>query len=164
MSDEEKIKLVVSDFDGIFTDRKLTVYSDGKTSKTIDYMDIMAIAVIIKEGINFAVISGEKSAAIDVIASKFPMIKTYQDVRNKFKILKELICEYNITSRNVLYIGDDINDLECLKYVLYPCTVADAHKTVKELPNIYITKNNGGCCAFREIADLIYEKFFQADI
>ncbi len=155
MFEANKIKLVVSDFDGIFTNRKLTVYSDGRTSKVIDYMDIMAIAIIIKKGINFAVISGEKSAAIDTIAEKFPMIKTYQNIRNKLQILEELIKENNITKDNVLYIGDDINDIECLKYVLYPCTVADAHKTVKELPGIYITKNNGGECAFREIADLI---------
>ncbi len=150
-----KIKLIVSDFDGIFTDRKLTVYSDGKTSKTVDYADIMAIAIILKKGINFAIISGEKSAAIDVIASKFPSIRTFQDERNKIRILKNLMEEYGVTAENVLYIGDDINDADCLKYAGYSFTVADAHKSIKEIPDINITKNAGGCGAFREIADLI---------
>ena len=155
MTDYSDVKLVVSDFDGIFTDRKLTVYSDGKTSKTIDYMDIMAISIILKKGINFAIISGEKSAAIDIIASKFPTIRTFQNERNKIKVLKELLEEYKIKEDNVIYIGDDINDIECLRYVKYPYTVSDAHKTVKEVQNIRITKNKGGMGAFREIADLV---------
>ena len=155
MEKEKEIKLVVSDFDGIFTDGKLTIYSDGKTSKTVDYKDIMGIAVILKKGIKFAIISGEKSEAIDNLALKFPGIKTFQNERNKLSVLKNLIDEYSITKDNVLYIGDDINDIECLNFVKYPFTVADAHDSVKGIPGIRITTKNGGQGAFREAADLI---------
>ena len=65
--DKHNIKLFICDFDGIFTDGKLTVYSDGKTSKVIDYKDIMAIANLLKRNIKFAIISGEKSSAIDIL-------------------------------------------------------------------------------------------------
>lgn len=155
MSEFENIKLVASDFDGIFTDGKLTVYSDGKTSKSIDYKDIMGIAVLLKNNINFAIISGEKSQAIDTIADKFPTVKTFQNIRNKLEILKNLLDEYEITPKNVVYIGDDINDINCLEYVKYPFTVRDAHKSVKTVKGIHITNNNGGQGAFREVADLI---------
>jgi len=155
MLESEKIKLIVSDFDGIFTDRKLTVYSDGRTSKTIDYTDIMGIANVLKKGIKFAVISGETSAAIDVIASKFPSVKTFQNERNKIEVLKKLVKECGIKAENVLYIGDDINDIECLKYAGYPYTVPEAHKSILEIPNINVTKNSCGAGAFREIADMI---------
>ena len=90
------IKIFICDFDGIFTDGKLTVYSDGKTSKTIDYKDIMAIANIIKGGIKFAVISGETSSAIDEVQKKFPMIDTFQNERKKFEVLKKLLEKYQI--------------------------------------------------------------------
>ena len=80
----ENIKLIVSDFDGIFTDGMLEVFSDGRTSKKISYRDIMAISVILKKGIKFAILSGEKSSAIDIIKEKFPQIDSFQNERNKY--------------------------------------------------------------------------------
>lgn len=150
-----EIKIIVSDFDGIFTDGKLTVYSDGKTSKTIDYKDIMAIANILKKGIKFAVISGETSAAIDEIKKKFPMIDTFQNERKKINVLLSLLKKYDLKPENTMYIGDDINDIECLKLVKYPVTVNNAHKDLKNIQNIFITSNSGGNGAFREITDYI---------
>lgn len=151
----QDIKLIVSDFDGIFTDGKLEVFSDGKTSKKIDYKDIMGIAIVLKKGINFAIISGEKSVAIDIIKEKFPQVDTFQNERNKINVLKELKNKYNITENNIIYLGDDINDIECLSFVKYPVTVPEAHNKVKELKDIYVTKNSCGNGAFREVADLI---------
>lgn len=152
---KEKIKLVVSDFDGIFTDGKLTIYSDGRTSKNVDYKDIMAIANIIKQGINFAIISGETSVAIDIMKSKFPMIDTFQNERKKINVLNTLLEKYDCTNENVIYIGDDINDIECLNFVNFPATVKNAHDKVKEVNNIYIASRMGGDGAFREIMDSI---------
>lgn len=155
MDSFSNIKLFVSDFDGIFTDGKLTVYSDGKTSKIIDYKDIMAVSIIIKKGIVFAVISGEKSEAIDILKSKFPQIETFQNERNKIKILESLMNKYNISNENVIYMGDDINDIDCLKTVGHSITVPNAHEKVKELNNIIITHNTGGNGAVREVADAL---------
>ena len=151
----QDIKLFVCDFDGIFTDGKLTVYSDGLTSKIIDYKDVMAIANILKAGVKFAVISGETSKAIDIIKEKFPSAETFQNIRNKLEVLKGLVSKYNLQPENVLYAGDDINDAECLKYAGAAFTVNDPHKSIKEIEGIYITERNGGQGAVREIADLI---------
>ena len=152
---KNNIKLFICDFDGIFTDGKLTVYSDGKTSKFIDYKDIMAIANLLKKDIKFAIISGEKSTAIDILKEKFPSIETYQNERNKIKILKLLLKKWNLKPENTIYIGDDINDIECLNYVLFPVTVENAHIQVKKVRNIYITHNKGGQGAVREVADYL---------
>lgn len=151
----KNIKLIVSDFDGIFTDGKLEIFSDGRTSKKIDYKDIMGIAIILKKGIKFAIISGEKSAAIDVIQEKFSQIDTFQNERNKINILNSLMEKYGISSENVIYLGDDINDIQCLELVKYPVTVPEAHRQVKGINNIYITKSSCGNGAFREVADAI---------
>lgn len=151
----DDIKLVVSDFDGIFTNGKLTVFSDGLTAKQIDYHDIMAVAILIKRNIKFAILSGENSKAIDILKEKFPQIDTFQNERNKIQVLKDLLTKYNLTPKNVIYLGDDINDIECLSYVENPVTVPNAHKKVKEIKNIYITQNYGGAGAVREVTDLI---------
>ena len=86
----KNIKLVVSDFDGIFTDGKINVYSDGKTSKILDYKDIMAIAIILRKGINFAILSGETSSAIEMLKKNFSAISVFQSERNKLKVLNKL--------------------------------------------------------------------------
>ena len=151
----KNIKLFVCDFDGIFTDGSLTVYSDGKTSKKIDYKDIMAIANLLKKDIKFAVISGEKSAAIDVLKEKFPTVEIFQNERKKYEVLISLMNKYNISSENTVYMGDDINDIQCLEHVKFPVTVPNAHKSVKKVKNIYITKNYGGNGAVREVSDFI---------
>ena len=149
----KNIKLIVSDFDGIFTDGKLTVYSDGKTSKVVDYSDIMAISIILKKDIHFAILSGEKSAAIDILKEKFPSIEVFQNQRNKLDVLKTLMEKYDSAPENTLYIGDDINDIECLKYVSFPVSVPNAHLSVKNLDNLFITRNSGGYGVIREVAD-----------
>lgn len=155
MFKKEDIKIFISDFDGIFTDGSLTIYSDGSTSKQINYKDIMAIANLLKNGIKFAIISGEKSAAIDILKEKFPSIDAFQNERNKIQVLKSLLEKYELTPENAIYMGDDINDINCLNYVKFPVTVKDAHDKVKETAGIYVTKNKGGCAAVREITDLI---------
>lgn len=155
MNSFSDIKLVVCDFDGIFTDGKLTVYSDGKTSKKINYSDIMAISVLLKNDIKFAIISGEKSQAIEILKEKFPKIEIFQNERKKLNVLKSLLEKYNISAENTIYFGDDINDIECLNFVKYPITVPNANQKVKDIKDITITKNNGGNGAVREIVDYI---------
>jgi 3-deoxy-D-manno-octulosonate 8-phosphate phosphatase (KDO 8-P phosphatase) len=153
--ENHNIKIVVSDFDGIFTDGKLTVYSDGRTSKVIDYKDIMAIANILKKGIKFAIVSGEISAAIDEVQKKFPMIETFQNERKKIEVLKMLLDKYKLSPVNAMYLGDDVNDIECLQYVKYPVTVNDAHSSIKELNGVFVTERCGGNGAFREVTDYL---------
>ena len=155
MKFENNIEIIVSDFDGVFTDGKIEVFSDGSTSKKMDYKDIMAIALILRKDIKFAIISGEKSAAIDKLKDNFPQIEVFQGERKKINVFKALLEKHNIKPENSIYIGDDINDIECLSYTLNPVTVQNAHKTVKELPNITITENIGGNGAFREVADSV---------
>ena len=152
---EKDIKLVVSDFDGIFTDGKVRVYSDGTTSKDLDYKDIMGIANILKKGVKFAIISGETSQAISAIKNFFPQIDTFESIRNKKEVFKNLLDKYAISPENSMYFGDDVNDLECLNYCGVPVTVANAHDSLKKVENIIISEHSGGNGEFREITDYL---------
>lgn len=149
------IKLIITDFDGILTDGTITINEDGTTSKRMSYKDLMGIFQAQKAGINIAIISGDKSKAIDIIKEKFPAIEVFQNIRIKIDILKDLVDKYYLTPEEVVYIGDDVNDKMCLETVKYKVTVPNANWQIKQIPKIQITQNNGGDGAFREVVDAI---------
>lgn len=152
---KNKIKMVVSDFDGIFTDGSITINHDGSTSKRLSYLDIMAVSMLLKNGYKFAIISGEKSSAIDYLANKFDIQDVHQDIRQKAPVLQALMTKYSLKPNEVAYIGDDFNDIDSLNSVDNRFTVPNANFRVKNLPNIQITDAQGGAGAFRELVDSI---------
>ena len=77
------------------------------------------------------------------------------DIRIKIDVLKKILERNNLSTNEVLYIGDDINDEECLKYVNTRITVPNANKKIKSIENIQITTASGGDGAFREVVDEI---------
>ena len=149
------IKLIVTDFDGVLSDGSIYIDDNMVTSKKMSYKDLMGIFQAVKRGINIAIISGEKSRAIDYLKEKCPSLETYQGVRIKIDILRDLVTKYYLTPDEVVYIGDDVNDLMCLETVKYKVTVPNANWQVKQVKGIQITRNYGGDGAFREVVDSI---------
>lgn len=152
-----KIKLIVSDFDGIFTDNSVYVLNENTRIKKLSYKDLMGVSICVKNNIKLALISGEKSSEIDYIAEKFDLEDIHQGIRNKLPVFMNIKEKYGLKDEEILYIGDDINDIECLNSVQYAITVAEANFKVKQLPHIQITKAKPGDGAFREIIDNIIE-------
>jgi 3-deoxy-D-manno-octulosonate 8-phosphate phosphatase (KDO 8-P phosphatase) len=148
-----KIKLIVSDFDGIFTDNSVYIFEDGNIAKKLSYKDIMGVSVAVKNGIGVAIISGSQSKAINYLDEKFELAGAFQNVRDKLKVLKELLKKNNLSRDEILYIGDDINDIECLREAGCSVTVRGANRKVLELPDIQITRAAPGDGAFREVVD-----------
>ena len=151
---ENKTKIIISDFDGIFTDGSVLVYDNGTTAKRLDYSDIMGIALAYKKGYEVVIISGEKSSAIDFLLKKFPSLTAYQDIRQKKEIVEKILKEKNLTFENVAYLGDDVNDIACLSASGLKFTVENANYKVKEL-NIPVLMHKGGYGAFREVVDML---------
>ncbi len=152
---KNRIKLIISDFDGIFTDGKVIVNQDGSTSKKLSFLDIMGVSLLIKNGYKVAIISGDKSTAIDYLANKFDMEDVHQDIRIKEPIVKSLMKKYSLNPSEVAYIGDDFNDIDALNSVENRFTVPNANFRVKNVENIQVTEAQGGNGAFRELADAI---------
>lgn len=152
-----KIKLIVTDFDGIFTDNSIYIFDDGNSAKKISYKDIMGVSVAIKNGIQVAILSGSQGEAINYLAEKFELAGAYQGIRNKLPVLKELMEKHGLKPDEVLYMGDDINDLECLRHAGYCVSVKEANKQVFKTEGIQITQALPGSGAFREVVDTIVE-------
>lgn len=149
----ETIKFVITDFDGIVTDNCVYIGADGTMSRKLNFRDVMAFSILRKNGFQIGIISGEKNSAIEILAKKFDIEEVHQGIRIKIDVLKSIVERYNLKEDEFLYIGDDINDLEALKFAKYRLTVPDAVDIVKSLDGIQITERHCGDGAFREIVD-----------
>ena len=149
------IKMVITDFDGVVTDNCVYIKDDFTMSRKLNFKDIMAFSILRKNGYKIGIISGEGNAAIEILAKKFAVDEVHQNIRIKIDVLKNIIEKYNLTKDEFLYIGDDINDIECLNYAKYKITVPHSVSKVKSVEGIQVTENNSGDGAFREVVDCL---------
>ena len=151
----KSIKMVITDFDGVVTDNCVYIDNNFNMTRKLNFKDIMAFAILKRNNIKIGIISGEENSAIKILSEKFQIDEVHQKIRIKIDILKDIISKYNLSQDEYVYIGDDINDIECLNYAKYKITVPHAIQKVKKIKNIQITKNNAGEGAFREVADCL---------
>jgi len=152
-----EIKMVITDFDGVVTDNCVYVNDDFSVSRKLNFKDIMAFSNLKKAGLKTGIISGEKNAAIEILSKKFDICEIHQNIRQKIDILKSIIDKYKLSPDEYVYIGDDVNDLECLEFAKYKVTVPHAPDRIRKIAGIQITENQAGNGAFREVADCLTE-------
>lgn len=149
------IKMVITDFDGVVTDNCVYISDDGNISRRLNFKDVMAFSILRKNNYMMGIISGEGNKAIEILAKKFQIEEIHQNIRIKIDILKNIVEKYNLSKEEFVYIGDDINDLECLDYAKYKITVPHAVTKIKTVEGIQVTENTAGNGAFREVADCL---------
>ncbi len=149
------VKMIVSDFDGIFTDNSVMINADKTISRKVSFKDIMGVSLLVKNGYKVGFISGEKNPIIEMIAEKFNLTEIHMDIRDKLTVLKEIMSRNSLNIDEILYIGDDVNDKLCLEFVKTKITVPNANKKIKEIEDVQITEACGGDGAFREVVDCI---------
>ena len=149
------IKWVITDFDGIVTDNCVYINDDYTMTRRLNYQDIIGFNNLKKKGIEIAIISGERNPAIGLLTEKFNLKEVHQKIHNKIDVLKSILEKYNLTQEEYVYLGDDINDLECLNWAKYKITVPHAVVKVKQAHGIQVTENESGWGAFREVADCL---------
>ena len=151
----KSIRMVVTDFDGVITDNCVYINEDFSMSRKLNFKDIMGFFLLKRNEIDISIISGEKNSAIETMAQKFQITETHQNIRIKIDVLKDILKKYNLTQEEYVYIGDDVNDLECLNFAKYKITVPHAVEKVKNVDKIQITQSEAGNGAFREVADCL---------
>jgi YrbI family 3-deoxy-D-manno-octulosonate 8-phosphate phosphatase len=150
------IQLVVFDFDGVFTDNRVIVDQDGKESVVANRGDGMGISILKESGLPVYVISKEQNKVVSARCKKLG-IGCYQCVDDKESALSQLIKDLDVSLSGTIYVGNDINDLDCVAMVECGIAVADAHSSLKQSADI-VLKNNGGKGAVREVCDMIIDK------
>ncbi len=153
----EVVSLVVLDFDGVLTDDRVYVNQQGEETVAAHRGDGMGISQLKKAGIEVVILSKEKNPVVKARADKLG-IPAYQGIDEKGKELQSLMADKGISSEQVVYLGNDINDLPCFPLVGLAAAVADAHPKVIERAQLVLSKN-GGYGAVRELSDLLLEKY-----
>lgn len=149
----KKIKLLVLDFDGVMTDNRVLVSEDGKEAVFCNRSDGFGIEMLKNKGIEVVVISKEKNKVVHTRCKKLK-IECWQGINEKSKLFSKEIKKRNLELENVCFVGNDINDLECIQKAGIGVAVADSHQSILNAAD-YITNNKGGYGAVREICDLL---------
>ena len=148
------IKLLVLDVDGVLTDGLVYLDSKGNETKRFNVKDGLGIKLLQEAGIKVAIISGGKSDSTIHRAKKLNIKHFYFEVKNKKDVLEDLKNIFGVKDSEVLYIGDDLNDLAVKSSVGIFAVPRDAIKAVKDSSNLILSKE-GGNGAVREISELI---------
>ena len=151
------IKLVIFDFDGVFTDGKIIFDSNGNAMKHYHAKDGMGIFRLHEAGFEIGVISGwPDNVSQQAILAHLKIKRVSLGSNNKLEILNQWCKELDITLDEVAYIGDDVNDIKVMKEVKLVACPNNAVEEVKEIANI-VCEKNGGEGAVREFCEYIYE-------
>lgn len=151
----KKIKLVLTDNDGVLTDTGVYYSEKGEEFKKYSIRDGMGVERL-RELVNIktGIITGEVSGPVRSRANKLKIEEIHLGIKEKDKRLAEILKNNNLLAENIAFIGDDVNDLKMMKLVGLSAAPADAIDEIKGCAD-YICSNVGGHGAFREFAELI---------
>ena len=152
-----KIKLLLTDVDGVLTDTGVYYSVSGEELKRFSLRDGMGVERLRKlVKVETGIISGEKSLLVRKRADKLDIDELHLGIKNKLKVLKSICKTNDLEPEEIAFIGDDVNDLEIIKNVGLSACPNDAMKDIKEKVDI-VLENIGGHGAFREFAEIIIE-------
>ncbi|MFC2063894.1 cytidylyltransferase domain-containing protein [Chloroflexota bacterium] len=151
-----KISLIVMDFDGVLTDNRVWVDQDGKEMVSASRGDSMGINQVRQStDIEFLVISTETNPVVSTRCNKMK-VKALQGIQDKVVALEEFISARGILAEEVIFVGNDVNDLGCFDVAGYAVVPADAENVVIRRADLVLNKK-GGHGAVRELCDLILD-------
>jgi YrbI family 3-deoxy-D-manno-octulosonate 8-phosphate phosphatase len=151
----KKIKVVLTDNDGVLTDTGVYYSPKGEEFKRFSIRDGMGVERLKKLlNVETGIITGEETGSVIKRAEKLNIKILYTGVKKKEHLLPEITKNYNLKYENVAFIGDDVNDIEIMKLAGFTASPADAVPFIREMVD-YICENRGGNGAFREFAELI---------
>ena len=151
------IELIVLDVDGTMTDSRISYSESGDEIKSFNVKDGLAIASWRKLGKQVAIITGRSSKIVARRAKELHIEHFYQGVKNKRKVLEELLEKLDLSIENVAAIGDDLNDLQMLKAAHLSFVPRDASVYVEKEASVILSRR-GGEGAVREMIEYLIIK------
>jgi len=149
----EPVSAVIMDFDGVFTDNRVFVDQHGTESVVCSRSDGMGLAALRMRGVPLLVLSKERNPVVAARCRKLEL-PCLQGIDDKRTALTAWLQEQGHDPKRAIYVGNDINDLECMALVGYPIAVADAHPSAKRAAR-RVLETAGGMGALRELAELL---------
>lgn len=149
-----KIKMLVMDVDGTMTDGNIYMSADGEAFKAFNIKDGYSIYTLGQLGITPVIITGRESQIVARRAAELKISEVHQGVSDKLAKLKEVMAKVWVTPDEVAYIGDDYNDVDCMRYCGYVGCPADAEDEIKPFVD-YVCHARSGEGVIREFVKQI---------
>jgi 3-deoxy-D-manno-octulosonate 8-phosphate phosphatase (KDO 8-P phosphatase) len=151
----ERVRLAVFDFDGVFTDNRVWVNERGEESLAFSRSDGLGLRRLDEVGVRYLIVSMEKNAIVGARAKKLE-VECVQGVADKLSVVRDRAVDLSVTLEETAFLGNDINDAECLRAVGVPVVPADAWPEVKPLAHWVLSRPGGHGCV-REFCDAVWE-------
>jgi 3-deoxy-D-manno-octulosonate 8-phosphate phosphatase (KDO 8-P phosphatase) len=151
----ERVRLAVFDFDGVFTDNRVWVNERGEEALAFSRSDGLGLRRLDDVGVEYLIVSMERNPIVGTRAEKLRM-ECVQGVDDKLAVLLERAERRGVTLQETAYVGNDINDADCLRTVGLPVVPADAWPEVKPLARWVLSRPGGGGCV-REFCDGVWK-------
>ncbi len=153
-SNFSKIKTFIFDVDGVFTDGSIIVTTQGEMHRVMSVRDGFAIKQLIEKNYLVCIISGGTDNGVALRLKKLGVQHIYLGIENKLECYSGFVKQNNLIEEEILYMGDDIPDIDVMKKVGLAVCPKDAINEIKKVAT-YITSKKGGNGCVREIVDKV---------
>ena len=150
--DLQQVKAVIFDVDGVLSAETITLSAEGEPLRTVNIKDGYAIQLAVKMGLRVVILTGATTDAVRLRYERLGVEDIYMGCAVKIKTYDEFLAKYGLTDREVVYMGDDVPDLEILRRVGCPVCPQDACPDVKEVC-LYISPWRGGMGCGRDVLE-----------
>ena len=150
--DLQKIRAIVFDLDGVLSSSTISLGTDGTPLRTVNIKDGYAIQLAVKMGLHVAIISGCKIESVRIRYEGLGMKDIYLGAAVKIKTYEEFLAKHGLSDDEVMFMGDDIPDLEVMRRVGCPVCPKDACSEVREA-SLYVSDCLGGCGCGRDVIE-----------
>jgi len=154
--DYSKVKIIITDVDGVLTDGGIYTGPNGIVFKKFNVKDGAGVKILKSMNIDTVIMSSEadmvNKSILENRSKKIGIKHCFSSIDDKYKFLLDFMNANHLHSANIIYIGDDINDLDAMQLAKYRACPADAVSEIKKICNIELSKNGGMGC-FRELVD-----------
>jgi YrbI family 3-deoxy-D-manno-octulosonate 8-phosphate phosphatase len=151
----KRVRLVIFDFDGVFTDNRVWVNERGEEALAFSRSDGLGLRRLDEVGVQYLIVSAEPNPIVGARAVKLNA-ECVQGVDDKLAVVFERTELLGVALDETAYVGNDVNDVECLRAVGVPVVPADAWPEVRSLARWVLSRSGGAGCV-REFCDGVWE-------
>ncbi|GMV35412.1 MAG: acylneuraminate cytidylyltransferase [Chloroflexi bacterium CFX1] len=154
----ENVKLILCDFDGVVTDNFVLTDENGKETVSASRSDSMHIKTLREKGVETMILSSEPNPVVLARAKKMGVEAIHGiGMQNKGKVMREVLERKKVRAEDVIYVGNDLNDLPCFEIAGWSVAVADAYPEVIRAAD-YVLTRRGGRGAIRELCEMVLKR------
>lgn len=155
-----KIVGVALDVDGVITDGTVWIGPNGDEYKSVSFLDIMGVSRARRAGVYLAFISGEDTPFARNLAERLAVVDLWLGCKDKATAFREFASRHGVTTRDLCFVGDDINDVPAMELAGLAAAPRTAHRSAIAAASL-VTTRDAGRGAVREIFDLLSEREWQ---